>query len=146
MGEKCNIPWFGDLQSTVDDDLAALLHGFGIFPIRAFMAPDCPTRDCHANFRRSHSLVIAVIPFQQFGHHLGLLTEAAQLAGPTSSLQRGAENGGKGLAFQHRRQLTSFLLSLRQQRKVGAAGVPSVLGPFSSSMTQEPELTMFGQG
>ena len=84
------------------------------------------------------------LPFTVSTMGSGSGPEAAQLAGPTGALQRGAEHGGKGLACQHRCQQSCFLLTLRKQGKIGAAGMPSVLGPFRSAMAQQPKLTMFG--
>ena len=108
------------------------------------MAPDRPTRNRFADFHCGDPFVVAVIPLHQFRHHRQSVSKATELAGSTGSLQRGAEDGGEGLACQRGSQTSGFIFAFRQQGKVGAACVASVFGPFRCSVAQEPELTIVG--
>jgi hypothetical protein len=50
------------------------------------------------------------------------------------------------MGLECRSQLPCLFFSFRQQRKIGAAGVPSVFGPFSGSVAKQPELTFLAHG
>ena len=104
------------------------------------MAPNGPVRHGLADRAGCDPFVVAIVPLDDVLADLHLMAKASQLAGSSGPLKGGAEHRCELLLLQDWLQGFGFGLTIREKRKVCAAGVPAVPCPLSCSMAQQPEL------
>ena len=140
MGKQSNIPVFRDRQSCADRSCTAGLNLWGVLSVRTAMAPDRPIRDAFTDRGGGDPFVVAIVPLDDVVADLHLIAEPGQLAGALCPLEGRAEHRCEVLLAHNRGEGAGFSFTLRQQRQVCAAGVPTIESPFRCPMAQKPEL------